>query len=112
MKVNKQLARDAKKKGICEEWYDRLIDTKEKDKLIKMYLEGIDFCLSNEYPSNEFIRRHFGSLRRIPRPSYYGRKLPARSSPWALRGYSHLRRLERRAGIRKAPKPVKGSCYR
>lgn len=59
MKVNKQLARDAKKKGICEEWYDRLIDTKEKDKLIKMYLEGIDFCLSNEYPNNEFIRRHF-----------------------------------------------------
>ncbi len=29
MKVNKQLARDAKKKGICEEWYDRLIDTKD-----------------------------------------------------------------------------------
>ena len=59
MEVNKRLARDAKKKGICEEWYGRLIDTKGKDELIKMYLEGIDFCLSNEYPSNEFIRQHF-----------------------------------------------------
>ena len=31
MEVNKRLARDAKKKGICEEWYGRLIDTKGKD---------------------------------------------------------------------------------
>ena len=59
MKVNKQLARDAKKKGICEEWYERLVKTKDKELLIKMYLEGIDFCLSNEYPNNEFIRKHF-----------------------------------------------------
>lgn len=36
MEVNKRLARDAKKKGICEEWYGRLIDTKGKDELIKM----------------------------------------------------------------------------
>ena len=141
MEVNKRLARDAKKKGICEEWYGRLIDTKGKDELIKMYLEGIDFCLSNEYPSNEFIRQHFvgtceaygvfldqaitaGNFRHaLIRYGFTtkevmvclvinGRKLPARSSPWPLRGYRHLRRLERRAGIRKAPKPVKGSCYR
>ena len=59
MKVNKQLAHDAKKKGICEEWFARLMETEDKGKLVNMYLEGIDFCLSNEYPSNEFIRRHF-----------------------------------------------------
>ena len=111
MEVNKRLARDAKKKGICEEWYGRLIDTKGKDELIKMYLEGIDFCLSNEYPSNEFIRQHF-----VGTCEAYGvfldQAITAGSSPWPLRGYRHLRRLERRAGIRKAPKPVKGSCYR
>lgn len=59
MKVNRQLARDAKKKGICEEWFARLMETEDKSELVKMYLEGIDFCLSNEYPSNEFIRQHF-----------------------------------------------------
>lgn len=59
MEVNKRLARDAQKKGICEEWFARLIETKGKDDLVKMYLEGIDFCLSNEYPSNDFIRKHF-----------------------------------------------------
>ena len=108
MEVNKRLARDAKKKGICEEWHDRLLDTKGKDELIKMYLEGIDFCLI----TTPGLCRDLRSLRRIPRPSYYGRKLPARSSPWPLRGYRHLRRLERRAGIRKAPKPIKGYCFR
>ena len=129
MEVNKRLARDAKKKGICEEWYGRLIDTKGKDELIKMYLEGIDFCLSNEYPSNEFIRQHFvgtceaygvfldqaitaGNFRHRMCLWRNYRQSQARSSPWPLRGYRHLRRLERRAGIRKAPKPVKGSCYR
>lgn len=59
MKLNNKLAEMAQKAGICEEWFTRLIYTEDKDKLIKMYLEGIDFCLSNEYPDNEFIRRHF-----------------------------------------------------
>ena len=104
MEVNKRLARDAKKKGICEEWYGRLIDTKGKDELIKMYLEGIDFCLSNEYPSNEFIRQHF-----VGACEAYGVFLDQAITAGNFR---HVRRLERRAGIRKAPKPVKGSCYR
>lgn len=59
MEVNKRLARDAKKKGICEEWFTLLLQTEDKRELIKMYLDGIDFCLSNEYPSNDYIRRHF-----------------------------------------------------
>lgn len=59
MDVNKELARDAKKKGICEEWFTQLRRTKDKGELMKMYLAGIDFCLSEEYPSNDYIRRHF-----------------------------------------------------
>lgn len=59
MKLNKELALAAKKKGICEEWFTRLMETENKDALMKMYLAGIDFCLSEEYPSNEYIRRNF-----------------------------------------------------
>lgn len=59
MEVNKRLARDAKKKGICEDWFNRLLQTEDKGELVKMYLAGIDFCLSKEYPSNDYIRRHF-----------------------------------------------------
>lgn len=59
MKLNKELALEAKRNGICTEWFNRLQATEDKGELIKMYLEGIDFCLSNEYPNNAYIREHF-----------------------------------------------------
>lgn len=59
MKLNKELALEAKRNGICSEWFNRLLNTEDKGELIKMYLEGIDFCLSNEYPSNAYIRENF-----------------------------------------------------
>ena len=59
MELSKELARDARKKGICKEWYDELHHLTNKDAMIRMYLKGIDFCLSNEYPDNDFIRKHF-----------------------------------------------------
>ena len=59
MKLNNELAHEAKKKGICEDWFKDLLNTEDKGKLIQMYLKGIDFCLSNEYPSLSFIRENF-----------------------------------------------------
>ena len=59
MKLNKELAYEAKRNGICSEWFNRLLHTEDKGEMVKMYLEGIDFCLSNNYPSNEFIRKNF-----------------------------------------------------
>lgn len=59
MKLNKELAHAAKKKGICEDWFKDLLNTEDKGTLIRMYLKGIDFCLSNEYPSLSFIRENF-----------------------------------------------------
>lgn len=49
----------AKKNGICEDWYKELRTTEDIGKLLKMYLDGIDFCLSNEYPPLPFISKHF-----------------------------------------------------
>ncbi len=59
MKLNKELAYAAKNKGICEDWFNELLNTEDKGRLIQMYLKGIDFCLSNEYPSLSFIRENF-----------------------------------------------------
>ena len=30
-----------------------------KEAMVEMYLKGIDFCLANDYPQNDFIREHF-----------------------------------------------------
>lgn len=62
MKLNKKLALEAKKHNICEDWFNDLLHTENKEKLIKMYLDGIDFCLSNEYPPRPFIKEHFGGI--------------------------------------------------
>jgi hypothetical protein len=58
-KLGKELAKQADKKGICQEWYYQMEDMTDKEELIGLYLKGIDFCLSNEYPSLDYIRKHF-----------------------------------------------------
>jgi hypothetical protein len=59
MKLSKELAKQAKKFKICREWYDELKSLDNKKAMVAMYVKGIDFCLSNDYPSNEFIRANF-----------------------------------------------------
>ncbi len=59
MKVSKKLAKQAKQLGICQDWHYELKNQSDKKELISMYLKGIDFCLSNDYPSNDFIRKNF-----------------------------------------------------
>ena len=69
MKINKELAAEAKAKGICQDWYKQLQRTEDKHALIKMFLDGIDFCISEDYPSPKFfqlfdgIRQQYGIFR-------------------------------------------------
>jgi hypothetical protein len=69
MKLNKELAAEAKAKGICKEWYERLKHTEDKHALIRMFLDGIDFCISEDFPSPRFfqlfdgIRQQYGIFR-------------------------------------------------
>jgi hypothetical protein len=72
MKLNKELAAEAQAKGICEEWHTRLQHTEDKESLLKMFLEGIDFCISEDFPSLRFfklfdgIRQRYGIFRDEP----------------------------------------------
>ncbi|MDR1459794.1 MAG: hypothetical protein LBI60_06240, partial [Bacteroidales bacterium] len=69
MKINKELAAEAKKKGICNEWHALLKRTEDKHSLIRMFLKGIDFCLLEEYPSPRLfhlfddVRQQYGIFR-------------------------------------------------
>lgn len=63
MKLSKELAKQAKAKGICTPWHTQLLTLNDKDAMLDMYLKGIDFCLANDYPANDFIRANFkGSM--------------------------------------------------
>ena len=60
MKIAKELAKEAKRRGICEPWCNDLKTLGDNKKaMVAMYVKGIDFCLSNDYPSNEYIRENF-----------------------------------------------------
>jgi uncharacterized Rmd1/YagE family protein len=69
MKLNKELAKEARAKGICAEWYESLRHTEDKHALIQMFLKGIDFCIAKEYPSPKIfklfdgIRQQYGIFR-------------------------------------------------
>ena len=58
-KVAKELAKEAQKKDICNEWYQYLLCATSVDQLADMYISGLDFCLQNNFPSNSFIKKHF-----------------------------------------------------
>jgi hypothetical protein len=62
MKISKVLAKEAQKKGICESWYKELRTLEDKQAMLAMYVKGIDFCLSQDYPSNDFIRANFKGM--------------------------------------------------
>lgn len=62
MTLSKELAKQAKKKGICKEWHARLKSLSDRQAMVDMYLRGIDFCLKNDYPGNNFIKAHFGDI--------------------------------------------------
>lgn len=60
--IGKQLARLGKKKEMCREFSDMLKETNDRDKIIDMYFEGINYCLANDFPGREFIKKEFGDL--------------------------------------------------
>ena len=59
--LSNELATQALRLGAKKDCpvFNKFQSIKSKDDLVEMYIEGIDFCLSSEYPSNEFLRTHF-----------------------------------------------------
>ena len=60
MDLGRTLAKDAAKKGICKPWHDELKNFgNDIDKMLEMYLKGIDFCLESDFPDKDFIAKQF-----------------------------------------------------
>ncbi len=59
-KLNDTLRKEARGLGLCDAWYNEWKGSDySQQKLIDKYIEGIDFCIGNRYPSNEFIKKNF-----------------------------------------------------
>lgn len=64
--VNATLREKAIALGLCKGWQKQWAKDWSEDKMIAKYKEGIDFCLANGYPTNDFIKQNFtlDALRR------------------------------------------------
>ena len=58
-KLNETLKSRAVDLGLCEQWQKEWNEDWDYDKLISKFYVGIDFCLSNKYPTNDFIKNNF-----------------------------------------------------
>nr|DAF67755.1 MAG TPA: hypothetical protein [Caudoviricetes sp.] len=59
MDLVQQLKKDGTDKGLCRLWRSKLIGDLSVEELAKLYIKGIDFCISEDYPTLDFFREHF-----------------------------------------------------
>lgn len=59
MELIQQLKADGISKGLCRLWQGKLREGLSVEELAKLYIQGIDFCISEEYPTLDFLREHF-----------------------------------------------------
>ena len=58
-KLNETLRNKAIELGLFNEWQKDWSESWSNDTLISKFFDGMDFCLSHNYPSNEFIKANF-----------------------------------------------------
>lgn len=59
MDVIELLKTDGASKGLCEIWQKKLKSETSIKRLSEMFIRGIDFCISENYPTLEFMRDNF-----------------------------------------------------
>lgn len=59
MELVEKLKKDGIAKGLCRGWQMKLKHGLDYGQLIRLYIKGIDFCISENYPTLDFIRENF-----------------------------------------------------
>lgn len=57
-----EIAKKAHKLGACQQGYRELLSATSKHDLCNSYIKNLDFCLEHNFPSNEYIRKHFKGI--------------------------------------------------
>ena len=62
MNIGKEIAIDAKKYGLCAEWYKKMLAVTTYKQLADMYFDGDDWSMEKDFPSLSILRQHKGSI--------------------------------------------------
>lgn len=57
--LNTALREEARFLGLCDPWYNAWKNNCKNEELVAKMYKGLDFCLKNHWPSNDFILKHF-----------------------------------------------------
>ena len=60
MKIGKEIALEAKRKGICKEWYNMLMNVTQHSQLANIYFRGDDWAMEYDFPSVELLKKYAG----------------------------------------------------
>lgn len=59
--ISQELKSKAISLGLCEKWTKEW-ENEDLDSLCEKYIRGIDFCIENNYPDNNYIKSKFGEI--------------------------------------------------
>ena len=59
MELNKQLKQDGIAVGLCSQYQGLLDRSDTVEKMVRLFIRGIDFCIKNDYPTLDFMRKNF-----------------------------------------------------
>ena len=62
MNIGKEIAIDAKKYGLCAEWYKKMLAVTTYKQLADMYFDGDDWSMEKDFPSLSILRQHKGAI--------------------------------------------------
>ena len=57
--LNKELRSQAVHLGLCDDWKKLWKKNWSNEKMVEQMYKGLDFCLKNHWPANEYILKHF-----------------------------------------------------
>ena len=58
MNIGKEIAIEAKKYGLCAEWYRKMLAVTTYKQLADMYFDGDDWSMEKDFPSLSLLRQH------------------------------------------------------
>ena len=62
MNIGKEIAIEAKKYGLCAEWYRKMLAVTTYKQLAEMYFDGDDWSMEKDFPSLSILRKHKGAI--------------------------------------------------
>lgn len=57
--LSTKLREDARKLGLCDQWYNEWKDETQSEELAQKFFRGLDFCIKHRWPSKDFIKHNF-----------------------------------------------------